>query len=70
MPRRSPEERGRGTLVSSEKLYTLATPQAVATELGAAGFEDDAVRHGVVRTGWSTGPLTRTDGPARRAGCS
>ncbi|WP_208948771.1 lipase [Streptomyces subrutilus] len=42
------EERGRGTLVSSEKLYTLATPQAVAAELGAAGFQDDTVRHGVV----------------------
>lgn len=42
------EERGRGTLVSAEKLYTLATPQAVAAELGAAGFEDDAVRYGVV----------------------
>ncbi|MFE2562051.1 hypothetical protein ACFXGT_39820 [Streptomyces sp. NPDC059352] len=42
------EERGRGTLVSAEKLYTLATPQAVALELGAAGFADDTVRHGVV----------------------
>lgn len=42
------EERGRGTLVSAEKLYTLETPQAVAAELGAAGFEDDTVRYGVV----------------------
>lgn len=42
------QERGRGTLVSSEKLYTLATPQAVSTELGAAGFADDTVRYGVV----------------------
>ncbi|MFJ9676869.1 alpha/beta hydrolase family protein [Streptomyces sp. NPDC101194] len=42
------EERGRGTLVSAEKLYTLATPQAVAAELGSAGFGDDTVRHGVV----------------------
>ncbi|MFB7591294.1 lipase [Streptomyces sp. NPDC056169] len=42
------EQRGRGTLVSAEKLYTLATPQAVSTELGAAGFDDDTVRHGVV----------------------
>ncbi|KOG41104.1 hypothetical protein ADK74_21240 [Streptomyces decoyicus] len=29
------EERGRGTLVSAEKLYTLATPQAVAAELSS-----------------------------------
>ncbi|MFB6986590.1 alpha/beta hydrolase family protein [Streptomyces sp. NPDC056304] len=42
------EGRGRGTLVAAEKLYTLATPQAVAAELGAAGFGDDTVRHGVV----------------------
>ncbi|WP_256333146.1 S9 family peptidase [Streptomyces sp. cf386] len=42
------EERGRGTLVSAEKLYTLATPQEVADELGDAGFGDGAVRHGVV----------------------
>ncbi|MET8022337.1 lipase [Streptomyces decoyicus] len=42
------EEPGRGTLVSAEKLYTLATPQAVAGELGDAGFGDGAVRHGVV----------------------
>ncbi|WP_211270400.1 lipase [Streptomyces exfoliatus] len=42
------EERARGTLVSAEKLYALATPGAVATELGAAGFEDDTVRYGVV----------------------
>ncbi|WSR23852.1 lipase [Streptomyces sp. NBC_01205] len=42
------DERGRGTLVSAEKLYTLATPQAVSVELGAAGFEVDTVRHGVV----------------------
>ncbi|MEU5836299.1 lipase [Streptomyces diacarni] len=39
---------GRGALVSAEKLYTLATPQAVAAELRGAGFEDDTVRHGVV----------------------
>ncbi|MFG2532449.1 lipase [Streptomyces sp. NPDC048516] len=42
------KERERGTLVSAEKLYTLQTPQAVAAELGAAGFEDDTVRYGVV----------------------
>jgi hypothetical protein len=42
------EDRGRGTLVSAEKLYTLATPQAVAAELGGAGFEGDTVRHGLV----------------------
>ncbi|OSZ59247.1 hypothetical protein OQI_17260 [Streptomyces pharetrae CZA14] len=36
------------TLVSAEKLYTLATPQAVAAELGGAEFEGDTVRHGVV----------------------
>lgn len=42
------EEHGRGSLVSAEKLYTLATPQAVTAELGAAGFEDDIVRYGVV----------------------
>lgn len=42
------EERGRGALVSAEKLYTLATPQAVAAELVGAGFEDGTVRHGVV----------------------
>lgn len=42
------EQRGRGTLVSAEKLYTLENPHAVAAELGAAGFEDDTVRHGVV----------------------
>lgn len=41
-------ERARGTLVSAEKLYTLATPQAVAAELAAAGFEDNTVRYGVV----------------------
>ncbi|KUJ68079.1 lipase [Streptomyces albus subsp. albus] len=35
-------------MVSAEKLYTLATPQAVAAELSGAGFEDSAVRHGVV----------------------
>jgi hypothetical protein len=39
---------GRGTLVSAEKLYTLATPRAVAAELAAAGFGDDTVRTGVV----------------------
>ncbi|MFD3665920.1 lipase [Streptomyces sp. NPDC058659] len=42
------EGRGRGALVSAEKLYTLATPQAVSADLGAAGFDDDTVRHGVV----------------------
>ncbi|MEV0578164.1 lipase [Streptomyces sp. NPDC050392] len=42
------KEHGRGTLVSFERLYTLASPQAVAGELGAAGFENDTVRHGVV----------------------
>ncbi|MFJ5546394.1 alpha/beta hydrolase family protein [Streptomyces sp. NPDC093225] len=41
-------EHGRGTLVSAEKIYTLATPQDVAAELRAVGFEDDTVRHGVV----------------------
>ncbi|MFF1922817.1 lipase [Streptomyces sp. NPDC058221] len=39
---------GRGTLVSAEKLYTLATPSAVTAELGRAGFAGDTVRHGVV----------------------
>lgn len=42
------EESGRGTLVSAEKLYTLATPQAAAAELAAAGFAGDTARHGVV----------------------
>ncbi|MFE2092081.1 lipase [Streptomyces sp. NPDC059460] len=42
------EEHGRGSLVLAEKLYTLATPQTVTAELGAAGFEDDTVRYGVV----------------------
>ncbi|WP_199545746.1 lipase [Streptomyces sp. N35] len=37
----------RGSLVSAEKLYTLASPEAVSAELRRAGFEDDAVRHGV-----------------------
>ncbi|MFE9558402.1 lipase [Streptomyces sp. NPDC006692] len=46
--RAQPEERGRGTLVSAENLYTIPTPQAVAAELGAAGFGDGDVRHGVV----------------------
>ncbi|MFJ7154423.1 lipase [Streptomyces sp. NPDC101118] len=41
-------DHGRGTLVSAEKLYTLADPQAVAAELRAAGFAADTVRHGVV----------------------
>ncbi|MEV7617725.1 lipase [Streptomyces sp. NPDC089799] len=41
-------EQYRGTLVSAEELYTLATPQEVSAELRAAGFEDDTVRHGVV----------------------
>ncbi|AZQ40946.1 lipase [Streptomyces cyaneochromogenes] len=35
-------------MVSAEKLYTLATPRAVAAELGSAGFEDGTVRYGVV----------------------
>ncbi|MEV4430191.1 lipase [Streptomyces sp. NPDC053792] len=47
-PQARQEQSGRGTLVSAEKLYTLTTPQAVAAELGAAGFEDDTVRYGVV----------------------
>ncbi|WP_327173452.1 lipase [Streptomyces sp. NBC_01336] len=42
------EESGRGTLLSAEKLYTLASPQAAAAELRTAGFGDDTVRHGVV----------------------
>jgi dienelactone hydrolase len=42
------EGRDRGALVSAEKLYTLATARAVAAELGAAGFDDDTVRHGIV----------------------
>ncbi|HEY9330650.1 MAG TPA: lipase [Streptomyces sp.] len=42
------EEPGRGTLLSAEKLYTLASPQAAAAELRTAGFGDDTVRHGVV----------------------
>ncbi|MEU9201529.1 lipase [Streptomyces sp. NPDC048332] len=42
------EESGRGTLVSAEKLYTLAGPEAAAAELRTAGFGDDTVRHGVV----------------------
>lgn len=42
------EESGRGTLVSAEKLYTLATPRAAAAELAAAGFAGDTARHGVV----------------------
>lgn len=42
------QESDRGALVSAELLYTLATPQAVAAELTAAGFDDDSVRHGVV----------------------
>lgn len=39
---------GRGTLVSAERLYTLATPRAVTAELGAAGFAGDTARYGVV----------------------
>ncbi|MFF1460223.1 lipase [Streptomyces sp. NPDC058330] len=39
---------GRGTLVSAERLYTLDSPRAVAADLGAAGFDDGTVRHGVV----------------------
>ncbi|MGW2637121.1 lipase [Streptomyces sp. NPDC001348] len=42
------QEGDRGTLVSAERLYTLATPRAVSAELTAAGFDDDSVRHGVV----------------------
>ncbi|MFE3183139.1 lipase [Streptomyces violascens] len=42
------ESHGRGTLVSAEKLYTLDSAQAVAAELRGAGFDDGAVRHGVV----------------------
>ncbi|MEU0300283.1 lipase [Streptomyces sp. NPDC006175] len=42
------QHQGRGTLVSVEKLYTLATPEDVATELAEAGFAGDTVRHGVV----------------------
>ncbi|MFF5900246.1 lipase [Streptomyces argenteolus] len=38
----------RGTLVSAEKLYTLATPADVVTELAAAGFAGATVRHGVI----------------------
>ncbi|MGW4896103.1 lipase [Kitasatospora sp. NPDC004240] len=41
-------EYGRGSLVSAETLYTLASSQEVAAELKAAGFADDTVRHGVV----------------------
>ncbi|MFE9658869.1 lipase [Streptomyces sp. NPDC005955] len=42
------EGRGRGSLVSAERLYTLATPREVTAELTAAGFGDVDVRHGVV----------------------
>lgn len=38
----------RGSLISAEKLYTLATPEDVVTELAAAGFGGDTARHGVV----------------------
>ncbi|MFJ7421574.1 lipase [Streptomyces uncialis] len=44
---RAQEGRGRGSLVSAERLYTLATPRAVSAELRAAGFVDIPVRHGV-----------------------
>ncbi|MER5550366.1 lipase [Streptomyces sp. NPDC002793] len=42
------QHQGRGTLVSADKLYTLATPGDVADELAAAGFDGAAARHGVV----------------------
>lgn len=42
------ERPGRGTLVSADKLYTLASPQAAAAELRTAGFADETVRYGVV----------------------
>ncbi|GAA2942518.1 alpha/beta fold hydrolase [Streptomyces violaceus] len=42
------DTRGRGALVSVERLYTLATPEAVTAELRAAEFEAGTVRHGVV----------------------
>ncbi|MFJ9059913.1 lipase [Streptomyces sp. NPDC102409] len=35
-------------MISAEKLYTLATPEDVVTELAAAGFGGDTARHGVV----------------------
>ncbi|MFF4187541.1 lipase [Streptomyces sp. NPDC001691] len=41
------EEGARGELVSAEKLYTLASAQAVAAELGRAGFDGAVARHGV-----------------------
>lgn len=64
------DERGRGTLVSAEKLYTLATPQAVSVELGAAGSKSTPSGTAWSRTDWSTGPSMRTDGPPRRVDCS
>ncbi|MFH9619476.1 lipase [Streptomyces pratensis] len=47
-PRTQTQHQARGTLVSAEKLYTLATPADVAAELAEAGFERGTVRHGVV----------------------
>ncbi|MFJ6917256.1 hypothetical protein ACIQUX_25330 [Streptomyces sp. NPDC101133] len=41
------EAAGRGTLLSAERLYTLNTPQAVTSDLTAAGFDADTVRYGV-----------------------
>ncbi|MGX2995080.1 lipase [Streptomyces sp. JNUCC 64] len=41
-------ERGRGSLVSAERLYSLAAPADVAAELGGAGFDASGVRYGVV----------------------
>jgi len=38
---------GRGTLVSARQLYVLASPDAVGTDLAAAGFGTDTVRYGV-----------------------
>ncbi|MGA4838975.1 lipase [Streptomyces sp. G45] len=45
--RTAPAAHGRGTLVSAEKLYALASPEAVTAELRRAGFGADTVRHGV-----------------------
>ncbi|MGW7337314.1 lipase [Streptomyces sp. NPDC054808] len=41
------EVASRGTLLSAERLYTLNTPQAVTSDLTAAGFDADTVRYGV-----------------------
>lgn len=40
-------QHGRGTLLSAERLYTLATPRDVAAELDSAGFDSGMTRHGV-----------------------